>query len=188
MLEDFWLPRREGGRSTEITTLPPGQNLGELDDVLYFRKKLYESLNVPVGRLESEGQFNMGRASEISRDEVKFARFISRLRSKFSELLSTFLERQLLLKGVITKQEWKEVSSDIKFDYLEDNHFSELKAGEIMRERIGLLQEIDEYVGKYYSQEFIRKNILMQTEEEIEEINLQIEAEDESGDEDFEEE
>jgi hypothetical protein len=177
MLEDYWLPRREGGKSTEITTLPAGQNLGELEDVNYFRKKLYEALNVPIARLESETQFNIGRSSEISRDEVKFARFINRLRNRFTELFNILLERQLLLKGIITKAEWKDVKSKLFYDFLEDNHFSELKEAEIMQNRLAILQDVDQYVGRYYSIEWIRKNVLMQTEEEIEEIDTQLEME-----------
>jgi hypothetical protein len=184
MLEDYWLPRREGGKGTEITTLPPGQNLGEMDDVLYFRKKLYESLNVPVSRLENESTFNLGRANEITRDELKFNRFINRLRKRFSELFMVLLERQLLLKGIITKAEWKEMKSKIYFDFLEDNHFTELKNAEIMRERLSMLAEVDQFVGKYYSVEWVRKNVLMQTEDDIEEIETQIEIEaEEMGDE-----
>ena len=187
MLEDYWLPRREGGRSTEITTLPAGQNLGELDDVNYFRRKLYEALNVPTARLESDGQFNLGRASEITRDELKFSKFISRLRNRFTDLFNILLERQLLLKGIITKAEWKDVKGQIFYDFLEDNHFAELKNSEIMRERLGLLNEIDNYVGKYYSVEWVRKNVLMQTEDEIEEVDLQIEAEQETEEPEVEE-
>jgi hypothetical protein len=177
MLEDYWLPRRGDGKATEITTLPGGQNLGEIEDVLYFRKKLYESLSVPVSRLETDNSFNLGRASEITRDEIKFSRFVSRLRYRFSELFHVVLEKQLLLKGVITKQEWNDIKSRIYYDFLEDNHFSELKDAEIMRERLNTLRELDEYVGKYYSVEWVRKNILMQTEEEIEEIDKQIQSE-----------
>jgi hypothetical protein len=185
MLEDYWLPRREGGKSTEITTLPAGQNLGELEDVDYFRKKLYESLNVPIARLESDSQFNMGRSSEITRDEVKFARFINRLRNRFNELFNTLLERQLLLKGIITKPEWKMIKSQIFYDFLEDNHFAELKNTEILQSRLTILQDIDQYVGKYYSVEYVRKHVLQQTEEDIEEIDSQIEMEREVEDADF---
>ena len=177
MLEDYWLPRREGGKSTEITTLPAGQNLGELDDVQYFRRKLYEALNVPIARLESDGQFNLGRSSEITRDEVKFSRFVNRLRNKFSELFNTLLERQLLLKGIITKAEWKEIKQDIFYDFLEDNHFAELKNTEILEGRLRLLGDIDQYTGKYFSVDWVRKNVLMQTEDDIEGINDDIEAE-----------
>ena len=176
MLEDYWLPRREGGRGTEITTLPGGQNLGELEDVQYFRRKLYESLNVPVSRLEQETQFNVGRASEITRDEIKFSKFITRLRSRFSELFMILLEKQLLLKGIMTFGEWKEIKDLIKFDYQEDNHFSELREAEVLRERLTLLQEIDQYTGKYFSTDWIRSNVLKQTDEEKEDIDKQIEA------------
>jgi len=179
MLEDYWLPRREGGKSTEITTLPGGQNLGELDDVMYFRKKLYESLNVPTSRMETETQFNLGRASEITRDELKFSRFIQRLRNRFSELFNILLERQLLLKGVITKEEWKEIKASMYYDFLEDNHFAELKDNEILQGRLAILNDIDQYVGKYYSIDWVRKNVLMQTEDEIEEIDAQMAAEQE---------
>ena len=177
MLEDYWLPRREGGRGTEITTLPGGQNLGELEDVQYFRRKLYESLNVPVSRLEQETQFNDGRASEITRDEIKFSKFVTRLRSKFSELFMILLEKQLLLKGIMTFGEWNELKDQIKFDYQEDNHFSELRDAEVLRERLTLLQEIDQYTGKYFSTDWIRTNVLKQTDEDKEDIDKQIEAE-----------
>ena len=186
MLEDYWLPRREGGKSTEITTLPGGQNLGELDDVMYFRRKLYEALNVPVTRMESEGQFNLGRASEITRDELKFSRFISRLRRKFSDVFFICLEKQILLKGVMTRAEWNEIKDDIYFDFLEDNHFSELKEGEILRERLGILQDIDQYTGKYFSQKWIRKNVLRMTDEDIKEIEDEIADEGENEDDDIE--
>ena len=182
MLEDYWLPRREGGRSTEITTLPGGQNLGELDDVMYFRRKLYEALNVPITRLESDGQFNLGRATEITRDELKFSKFVSRLRTKFSELFYDLMEKQLLLKGIMTKQEWNELKSDIFFDFVEDNHFAELKDAEILENRLRLLSEVDQFTGKFYSTAWIQKNVLRQSEEEIEEIQKEIDAEAEDGD------
>ena len=182
MLEDYWLPRREGGRSTEITTLPGGQNLGELDDVMYFRRKLYEALNVPITRLESDGQFNLGRATEITRDELKFSKFVSRLRTKFSELFYDLMEKQLLLKGIMTKQEWNELKSDIFFDFVEDNHFAELKDAEILENRLRLLNEVDPYTGKFYSTAWIQKNVLRHTEDEIEQIQKEIDAEAEDGD------
>jgi len=178
MLEDFWLPRREGGRGTEITTLPGGENLGQIDDIVYFQKKLYKSLNVPAQRLEQDpAQFSLGRSSEITRDELKFQKFLGRLRKKFSTMFIDLLKTQLILKGVVTEDEWKEFSQDIAIDYLKDTHFSELKESEILRERLGTLREMDEYVGKYYSKEWVRKNVLMQTEEDIEEIDKQIETE-----------
>jgi len=177
MLEDFWLPRREGGRGTEISTLPGGENLGQIDDIEYFRRKLYKSLNVPSGRLEQEQQFNLGRSTEISRDELKFQKFINRLRKKFSALFIDILKTQLILKGIVTEEEWETIRSDISVDFLKDNHFSELKDAELLRERLGTLREIDEYAGRYYSVEWIRKNVLMQTEEDIENIIKQIDSE-----------
>jgi hypothetical protein len=174
MLEDFWLPRREGGRGTEISTLPGGENLGQIDDIEYFRRKLYKSLNVPSGRLEQEQQFNLGRSTEISRDELKFQKFINRLRKKFSALFIDILKTQLILKGIVTNEEWEDIRSDITVDFIKDNHFSELKDAELLRERLGTLREIDEYAGRYYSVEWIRKNVLMQTEEDIENIIKQI--------------
>jgi hypothetical protein len=186
MLEDYWLPRRGDGKATEISTLPGGQNLGEIEDVLYFRRKLYESLNVPVSRLETENQFNIGRTSEITRDEIKFSKFITRLRFRFSEFLHVLLERQLLLKGIITKTEWSQIKNEIYYDYLSDNHFTEMKNAEIMRERINTLRDLDEFVGKYYSESWVRKNVLMQSEDDIEEINNEIADEGEGNEEDEE--
>lgn len=183
MLEDFWLPRREGGKGTEITTLPGGQNLGELDDVMYFRKKLYEALNVPSSRMEAEGQFNLGRSSEITRDELKFSKFVNRLRLQFSELFLQLLEKQVLLKGVMTRQEWKDIQSDIYFDFIEDNHFTELKDAEILQNRLSLLRDLDEYVGKYYSVKWVRENVLQQTEDDMEQIDKEIEDEGDQYDE-----
>ena len=181
MLEDFWLPRREGGRGTEITTLPGGENLGQIEDIIYFQKKLYRALNVPTDRLEQESQFALGRATEITRDELKFQKFIARLRKKFSGLFMDLLKTQLILKGIITEGEWKEISQDINIDFLKDTHFVELKESELLRERMSTLRELDEYVGKYYSIEWVRKNILMQTDDEIEMIDKQIDAEKEEG-------
>jgi hypothetical protein len=177
MLEDFWLPRREGGRGTEITTLPAGQNLGEIEDIVYFQNLLYRSLNVPISRLQSESQFTLGRATEISRDEVKFAKFITRLRNKFSELFTKLLEKQLILKGICTTEEWKEWKNLIEYKYAIDNYFEELKSIEITRDRITLLRDLDDYVGKYYSHEYVRKYILQQTDEEMKELDDQIKKE-----------
>jgi len=177
MLEDFWLPRREGGRGTEITTLPGGENLGQIDDIVYFQKKLYRSLNVPINRLEQEAQFSLGRASEITRDELKFQKFIDRLRKRFSMLYVDMLKTQLVLKGILTEEEFKEISNKIQFDFMKDSHFSELKESELLRERLGTLREIDEYVGKYFSVEWIRRNVLFQDEAEMEKIDAQIKAE-----------
>jgi hypothetical protein len=177
MLEDFWLPRREGGKGTEITTLQGGQNLGEIDDVLYFQKKLYKSLNVPVSRLESDTGFSLGRASEITRDELKFNKFIQRLRLRFSHLFDRLLETQLLLKGICTRAEWNMIKEEISYDFINDMHFAELKQAEIMKERLGILSDVDNYVGKYYSSAWIRKNVLRLTEDDIEQIDKEIEEE-----------
>ena len=174
MLEDFWLPRREGGRGTEISTLPGGQNLGEIEDILYFQKKLYKSLNVPISRLESETSFAIGRATEISRDEVKFSRFIDRLRLKFSRLFDDILKTQLLLKNLITDDDWAQMKEYISYDFQKDGHFVELKDAEILRERIATLEQLDQFVGKYYSESWIRKNVLRQSESEIEQIDKEI--------------
>ena len=177
MMEDFFLPRREGGRGTEISTLPGGDNLGQIDDIIYFQKKLYKALNVPINRLEQEQQFSLGRSTEISRDEVKFKKFIDRLRKRFSDIFFQALKTQLLLKGIITLKDWNAWKEDIVFDFIEDNYFSELKESEMIRERFEMLSTLDEYVGKYVSNEWIRKQVLRQSEEEIEEIDKQIESE-----------
>lgn len=181
MLEDFWLPRREGGRGTEITTLPGGQNLGELDDVLYFQKKLYKSLNVPVSRLEAEVNFNIGRSTEISRDELKFQKFINRIRNKFAVLFDNLLEVQLVLRGIMTKKEWEEVRNNLTYNFVNDNHFEELKEGEIMAERLRILGEVDPLVGKYFSLSWVRKNVLRMTEEDIDQMQKEIEIESEEN-------
>jgi DNA-dependent RNA polymerase auxiliary subunit epsilon len=187
MLEDFWLPRREGGRGTEISTLPGGSNLGEIDDITYFQRKLYRSLNVPISRLEAESGFSLGRSTEITRDELKFTKFVQKLRKKFSVLFIDILRTQLILKGVISAEEWDMVKEHIQFDYLQDGHFSELKKSEMMREKLDMLSQIESYVGTYFSKEWVRKNVLHMTDEEIEEIETQIENEggdeDETGDE-----
>ena len=180
MLEDYWLPRREGGRGTEISTLPGGENLGELEDVLYFQKKLYKALNVPSSRLDQESGFVLGRAQEISRDEVKFTRFIERLRNRFSHLFNSCLEKQLILKGILTLNDWRSIETSIHYEWQTDSQFAELKEAEMLTERLNLLQSMnyaDEIVGTFYSKEYIRKRILKQTAEEIKEINQQIENE-----------
>ena len=180
MLEDYWLPRREGGRGTEITTLPGGENLGELDDVIYFQKKLYKALNVPSSRLEQESGFVLGRAAEISRDEVKFTRFVERLRNRFGHLFNTCLEKQLILKGILTLNDWRMIEQKIHYEWQTDSQFAELKEAEMLTERLNLLQSMnyaDEIVGNFYSKEYIRKRILKQTQEEIMEIDKQIELE-----------
>ena len=177
MLEDYWLPRREGGRGTEVTTLPGGQTLGQMDDVLYFQKKFLQTLNVPVSRLNSDALFSIGRATEITRDELKFARFITRLRLRFSVLFSKLIEKQLILKGVMTPEDWAVLSNDIKFDFSTDNYFSELKEAEISEGRINLARNFQDMAGKYYSHEWIRKNVLHQSDDEIAEIDGEINAE-----------
>jgi hypothetical protein len=177
MLEDYWLPRREGGRGTEITTLPGGENLGQMDDVDYFRKKLYKSLSVPISRLEPDGQFSLGRSGEITRDEVKYAKFVERLRDRFTHLFDNLLEIQLLLKGVMTREEWKDMKNDIKYDFQRDNYYAEIKEQDMMNNRLAVLGVVDAYVGKYYSIEWIRKNVLRQTEDEMKEMDSQMAAE-----------
>ena len=177
MLEAYWLPRREGGRGTEITTLDGGQNLGEMEDVEYFKKKLFRSLNVPVSRMESETGFNLGKSTEITRDEVKFSKFIDKLRSKFSEMFIQLLKTQLILKGIITEEDWAKNVQSIYFNYNRDSYFTELKNSEILKERLDILREMDEYTGKYFSKDYVRKNVLQQSELEIEEINKQIDKE-----------
>jgi hypothetical protein len=177
MMEDFWMPRREGGKGTEITTLPGGQNLGEIQDIEYFQQKLYHSLNVPISRLQQQQGFSIGRSTEISRDEVKFNKFIVRLRKKFNMLFANALRVQLVAKNIIKPEEWDDISSKIKYDYLEDNHYSELKDAEILGQRVQILQQLDPYVGKYYSQAWIRKNVLRLDDEEIEQIEKEIEEE-----------
>ena len=167
MLEDFWLPRREGGRGTEISTLPGGQNLGEITDIEYFKKKLYRSLNVPPSRMDGEGGFNLGRSSEILRDELKFTKFVGRLRKRFSNMFNDMLKTQLLLKNVITPEDWEMMSEHIQYDFLYDNHFSELKEAELLNERLTLAQTAEPYIGKYYSQDYVRRKILRQTDIEI---------------------
>ena len=176
MLEDFWLPRREGGRGTEISTLPGGQNLGEIEDILYFQKKLYKSLNVPISRLETETAFAIGRATEISRDEVKFSRFVDRLRTKFSRIFDDVLRTQLLIKNIITDEDWNKIKEYISYDFQKDGHFVELKEAEILRERVSTLEQLDQFVGKYYSEAWIRKNVLRQSEAEISQIDKEIKA------------
>ena len=177
MLEDYWLPRREGGRGTDVSTLSGGQNLGELEDIKYFQKKLYKSLNIPISRLESEGGFNLGKSTEITRDEIKFSKFIQRLRKKFSELFQDMLRTQLVLKGVIKPEDWDHIREFIVYDFKDDNHFQELKEIEILNERLAALQAINDYVGTYYSVEYVRRYVLHQSDTEIEEIDKQIDQE-----------
>lgn len=182
MLEDFWLPRREGGRGTEITTLPGGQNLGELSDIEYFQKKLYRSLGVPESRIAGSGDgFNLGRSSEILRDELKFSKFVGRLRKRFANLFNDILRTQLILKNIVTPEDWKRMSDHIQYDFLYDNHFAELKESELLTNRLTTLTSMEAYIGKYFSTEYVRKKILRQSEEEIIEIDRQIDDEIEKG-------
>ncbi|MDA8915501.1 portal protein [bacterium] len=181
MLEDFWLPSREGGRGTDITTLPGGQNLGEISDIEYFRAKLYRSLNVPTSRLEASQGFNLGRASEITRDELKFTKFVQRLRKKFTELFNDILRTQLVLKGIIAEEDWYNIRDTLQYDFLQDGHFAELKHTELMRERLALANEMRDYVGKFFSVEYVRKNILKQNDREIENMDKQIKKEIKDG-------
>ena len=181
MLEDFWLPRREGGRGTEITTLPGGQNLGELADIEYFQKKLYDSLGVPPTRLDAGGGFNLGRSSEILRDELKFTRFVGRLRKRFSQIFIDMLKTQLILKNIVTPEDWKILSDHIQFDYVYDNHFSDLKKNELMNDKLGVVAAMEPYVGRYFSSQYVRSKILGQTDSEILEIDKQIKKEIKDG-------
>ena len=181
MLEDYWFPRREGGKGTEVSSLPGGENLGEMEDVLYFEKKLYKSLNIPLSRLESDTGFNMGRASEISRDELNFQKFISRLRNKFNLLFLNALRAQCILKGIIKETEWYNLQQDLRFEYVSDSYFTESKEYEILKERLDVLREINDHIGDYYSREWVRRNILRQSEVDIITMDKQISTERENG-------
>ena len=183
MLEDFWLPRREGGKGTEITTLPAGQNLGELSDVVYFRQKLLQSLNVPISRLEPQqgGMIGLGRTTEVTRDEVKFMKFITRLRNKFSQIFDHALEKQLVLKGICSMDEWRQFREDIYYDYMKDNNFTELRDSELLTSRVQLLATVDPYMGRYFSAKWVKKNILQQTDEDVEAMEKQMAEESEQG-------
>ena len=173
MLEDFWLPRREGGRGTEISTLPGGENLGQIDDIIYFQKRLYRSLNVPINRLEQEQQFSLGRSTEINRDELKFQKFIDRLRKRFSMLFLEILKKQLIMKGLITEDDWNEWKNDIVIDFTRDNHFTELKDAELLRERLQTLDQVSQYVGDYFSKEWVMKNVLQFNDDDIKQVEKQ---------------
>jgi len=182
MLDDFWLPRREGGRGTEVTTLPGGQNLGEIDDVRYFQRKVYQALNVPVSRLEQEQAYSLGRATEINREEIKFQKFVTRLRSRFSKLFTQILRQQLVLKGIITDSDWIELFHNrISVDFYKDNHYTELKDAEVMAQRLQTMDQASQYVGEYLSKQWVMKNIFRFTEEEAEEMMKQIDTEVQDG-------
>ena len=184
MLEDFWLPRREGGRGTEITTLPGGSNLGEIDDIVYFQRKLYRSLNVPISRLEAESGFSLGRSTEITRDELKFTKFVQRIRKKFTPLFTDVLKTQLLLKGIIAPDDWPEIQEHIQYDFLQDGHFAELKDAELLRERVEMLDAIQSYVGTFFSKEYVLKKVLRMNDAEIDQMQDQIKKESETDPED----
>ena len=181
MMEDFWLPRREGGRGTEITTLPGGQNLGELQDIEYFQRKLYRALGVPESRIGGDTGFNLGRSSEILRDELRFSKFVGRLRKRFANMFNDMLRTQLILKNIVTPEDWEQMEDHIQFDFLYDNQFAELKESEMLQNRLGNLAQIEPFIGKYYSTEYVRKRVLQQTDSEIEEIDMQIEDEIKKG-------
>ena len=181
MLEDFWLPRREGGRGTQIETLPGGANLGDIEDIIYFQKRLFRSLNVPVARLEQETQFSLGRSTEISRDEVKFQKFIDRVRTRFSHIFYNILKKQLLIKQIITEEDWEEWKSDIVVDYVKDNHFAELQEAEMLRDRLGSLDQMAQYIGQYFSKEWVMKNVLQFDDDDIKQMKKEIEAEKAAG-------
>ena len=177
MLEDFWMPRREGGRGTEVTSLPGGENLGQIEDIIYFQKKVYRSLNVPINRLEQEAQFSLGRSTEINRDELKFQKFIDRLRMRFAHLFYGILKKQLVLKGICTEEDWESWKNDITVDFVKDNHFTELRDIEVLRERIQTLDMVQNYVGEYYSKEWVQKNILMLSDEDVDNMKKEIDGE-----------
>ena len=181
MLEDFWLPRREGGRGTEISTLPGGENLGQIDDIIYFQKRLYRSLNVPINRLEQEAQFSLGRSTEISRDEVKFQKFVDRLRNRFGMLFTEILKKQLIMKGLITEEDWDQWKNDISVDYIRDNHFTELKDAELLANRLQTLDQVQQYVGEFFSKEYVMKNILMLDDDGMKQMKDQIAKETQAG-------
>jgi hypothetical protein len=181
MLEDFWLPRREGGRGTEISTLPGGENLGQIDDIIYFQKRLYRSLNVPINRLEQEAQFSLGRSTEISRDEVKFQKFVDRLRNRFGMLFTEILKKQLIMKGLITEEDWDQWKNDISIDYIRDNHFTELKDAELLANRLQTLDQVQQYVGEFFSKEYVMKNILMLDDDGMKQMKDQIAKETQAG-------
>ena len=177
MLEDFWLPRREGGRGTEITTLPGGSNLGEIDDIVYFQKKLYRSLNVPISRMEAEAGFSLGRSTEITRDELKFTKFVQRLRKKFTALFTDILKTQLILKGIISLEDWPKIKEHIQYDFLQDGHFAELKEAELLKDRLEVLQSVESYIGTFFSKRWAQKNVLNMTESEIDDMQKEMNKE-----------
>ena len=177
MLEDFWLPRREGGRGTEITTLPGGSNLGEIDDILYFQKKLYRSLNIPISRLETESGFNLGRGAEITRDEVKFTKFVQKLRRKFNALFNNILKTQLLLKGVVAEEDWLSIKDNLSYQYMKDGHYAEMRDMDLLRDRLDVLNTIEPYIGQYFSKKYVQKQVFRMSDQEIESMDKEMESE-----------
>ena len=177
MLEDFWLPRREGGRGTEITTLPGGSNLGEIDDILYFQKKLYRSLNIPISRLETESGFNMGRGAEITRDEVKFTKFVQKLRKKFNVLFNNILKTQLLLKGVVAEEDWLSIKDNLSYQYMKDGHYAEMRDMDLLRDRLEVLGTIEPYIGQYFSKKYVQKQVFRMSDDEIDSMQKEMDAE-----------
>ena len=177
MLEDFWLPRREGGRGTEITTLPGGSNLGEIDDILYFQKKLYRSLNIPISRLETESGFSLGRGAEISRDEVKFTKFVQILRNKFNHLFNDILRTQLILKGVIAEDDWANIRDNIAYNYLKDGHYAEMRDMDLLRDRMDMLNTMEPFIGQWFSKQYVQKQVFRMSDDEIENMQRQIDQE-----------
>ena len=177
MLEDFWLPRREGGRGTEITTLPGGSNLGEIDDILYFQKKLYRSLNIPISRLETESGFNMGRGAEITRDEVKFTKFVQKLRRKFNSLFNNILKTQLILKGVVAEEDWVSIKDNLSYMYMKDGHYAEMRDMDLLRDRLEVLNTIEPFIGQYFSKKYVQKQVFRMSDDEIESMQKEIDAE-----------
>ena len=181
MLEDFWLPRREGGRGTEITTLPGGSNLGEIDDILYFQKKLYRSLNIPISRLETESGFNLGRGAEITRDEVKFTKFVQKLRKKFNNLFNNILKTQLLLKGVVAEEDWASIKDNLSYQYMKDGHYAEMRDMDLLRDRLDVLNTIEPYIGHYFSKKYVQKQVFRMSDEDIDSMQKEIDSEPTSG-------
>ena len=177
MLEDFWLPRREGGRGTEITTLPGGSNLGEIDDILYFQKKLYRSLNIPISRLETESGFNMGRGAEITRDEVKFTKFVQKLRRKFNSLFNNILKTQLILKGVVAEEDWLSIKDNLSYMYMKDGHYAEMRDMDLLRDRLEVLNTIEPYIGQYFSKNYVQKQVFRMSDDEIESMQKEMDSE-----------
>ena len=177
MLEDFWLPRREGGRGTEITTLPGGSNLGEIDDILYFQKKLYRSLNIPISRLETESGFNMGRGAEITRDEVKFTKFVQKLRKKFNVLFNNILKTQLLLKGVVAEEDWLSIKDNLSYMYMKDGHYAEMRDMDLLRDRLEVLGTLEPYIGQYFSKKYVQKQVFRMSDDEIDSMQKEMDAE-----------